>query len=183
MRYKIIDKTYRFISAFDDETGAYIRTGVLDAHGRDTGVDPFMASFPHLIDVGVMGHCIHGKTGLCAKAGVGCYQRGTLVERPNMTVEDFRWITQQCRGRCNQLALGGRGDPDQHEHFEELLQISRENRLVPNFRLRPDGGAGGTVQTILRCGGGELVSERIHPAGHSASFGRGGHYQHPLCPG
>ena len=125
MRYKIIDKKYRFVSAFDDETGAYVRTGILDEHGRDTGVDPFMASFPHLIDVGVMGHCIHGKTGLCAKAGGGCYQSGTLVERPNMTVEDFRWITQQCRGRCNQLALGGRGDPDQHEHFEELLQISR----------------------------------------------------------
>lgn len=59
MRYKIIDKQYRFLSAFDDETGAYIRTGILDEHGRDTGVDPFMASFPHLIDVGVMGRCIH----------------------------------------------------------------------------------------------------------------------------
>ena len=149
MRYKIIDKTYRFISAFDDETGAYIRTGVLDAHGRDTGVDPFMASFPHLIDVGVMGHCIHGRTGLCAKAGVGCYQSGALVERPNMAVEDFRWIAEQCRGRCNQLALGGRGDPDQHEHFEELLQISWENRLVPNFNT---SGYGLTEELAALCG-------------------------------
>lgn len=148
MRYKIIDKKYRFVSAFDDETGAYVRTGILDEHGRDTGVDPFMASFPHLIDVGVMGHCIHGKTGLCAKAGVGCYQSGTLVERPNMTLEDFRWITQQCRGRCNQLALGGRGDPDQHEHFEELLQISRENRLVPNFTT---SGYGLTAELAALC--------------------------------
>ena len=35
-------------------------------------------------------------------------------------VEDFRWIAEQSKGRCNQFALGGRGDPDQHEHFEAL---------------------------------------------------------------
>ena len=65
MQYIIYDKQYHFKSAFDTETGAYVRTGVLDADGKDTGVDPFMASYPHLIDVGIMGHCIHGKTGLC----------------------------------------------------------------------------------------------------------------------
>ena len=133
MRYIINDKKYHFRFAFDTETGFYLRTGILDENGKDTGIDPFMASFPHLIDVGVMGHCIHGKTGLCAKAGIGCYQSGLLVEQPNMTVENFRWIAEQCKGRCNQLALGGRGDPDQHEFFEDLLKISRENNLVPNF--------------------------------------------------
>ena len=129
----ITDKKYRFRTAFDPRSGAYVRTGVINENGMDTGVDPFMASFPHLIDVGVMGHCIHGKTGLCVKAGIGCYQSGLLLEQPNMTVDHFRWIAEQCRGRCNQLALGGRGDPDQHEYFEELLRISRENDLVPNF--------------------------------------------------
>lgn len=133
MRYIIEDKEYHFKSAFDTETGAYVRTGVLDEKGRDTGADPFMASYPHLIDVGIMGHCIHGKTGLCAKAGIGCYQSGMLVEQPNMSVEDFRWIAEQSKGRCNQFALGGRGDPDQHEQFEEILRICRENMLVPNF--------------------------------------------------
>ena len=133
MKYIIDDKKYSFKSALDTDTGAYVRTGILDKNGKDTGIDPFMASFPHLIDVGVMGHCIHGKTGLCVKAGIGCYQSGLTVEQPNMTVEDFRWIAEQCKGRCNQLALGGRGDPDQHEHFEDLLKISRENMQVPNF--------------------------------------------------
>ena len=71
-------------------------------NGKDTGKDPFMASYPHLIDVGIMGQCVHGKTGLCAKAGIGCYQSGLLVEKPNMTVEDFRWIAEQSKGRCNQ---------------------------------------------------------------------------------
>jgi len=36
------------------------RSGILDKDGRDTGIDPFMASFPHLLDVGIMGHCAHG---------------------------------------------------------------------------------------------------------------------------
>lgn len=148
MRYIIKDKKYHFASAFDTETGAYVRTGILDEYGKDTGVDPFMASFPHLIDVGVMGHCIHGKTGLCVKAGIGCYQSGLTVEQPNMSVEDFRWITEQCKGRCNQLALGGRGDPDQHEHFEELLRISRENNLVPNFTT---SGYGMTPEIATIC--------------------------------
>ena len=107
-----------------------------------------MASFPHLIDVGVMGHCMHGKTGLCAKAGIGCYQSGMLVDKPNMTVEDFEWIVEQCNGRCNQLALGGRGDPDQHEHFETLLKISRQNNLVPNFTT---SGYGITSDIANKC--------------------------------
>ena len=95
MRYIMEDKKYNFKTAFDTVTGMYVRTGVLDADGNDTNIDPFMASYPHLIDVGIMGHCIHGKTGLCAKAGIGCYQSGLLVEKPNMTVEDFRLISEQ----------------------------------------------------------------------------------------
>ena len=148
MKYKIVDQKYHFISAFDTETGAYVRTGVLDEQGRDTGVDPFMASYPHLIDVGIMGHCIHGKTGLCAKAGIGCYQSGMLVEQPNMTLEDFTSIAKQSSGRCNQFALGGRGDPDQHEHFEEILKICRENNLVPNFTT---SGYGMTPEIAALC--------------------------------
>ena len=107
-----------------------------------------MGVFPHLIDVGVMGHCIHGKTGLCVKAGIECYQRGLTVQQDNMTVDNFRWIAEQCKGKCNQLALGGRGDPDQHEHFEELLRISRENNLVPNFTT---SGYGMTPEIASLC--------------------------------
>lgn len=148
MRYVIHDHSKHFKTAFDTQTGAYIRTGILDENGHDTGIDPFMASYPHLIDVGIMGHCIHGKTGLCAKAGIGCYQSGMHIERPNMTVEDFRSIAEQSRGRCNQFALGGRGDPDQHEHFEQILQICRENMLVPNFTT---SGYGMTPAIARQC--------------------------------
>lgn len=147
MKHIMTDRKYQFVCIFDDETGAYLRTGVIKNH-QDTGVDPFMASFPHLIDMGIMGHCIHGKTGLCAKAGIGCYQSGLTIEQPNMALEDFRWIAEQCRGRVHQFALGGRGDPDQHENFPEILQICRENQIVPNFTT---SGYGLTVKHAALC--------------------------------
>lgn len=133
MKYIVRDKKNHFEYAFNTETGEYIRTGVLDENGRDTGVDPFMGSYPHLIDVGIMGHCIHGKTGLCAKAGIGCYQSGMIIEEQNMSVEDFEWLAKQSSHKCNQFALGGRGDPDQHEHFEEILKTCKKYDIVPNF--------------------------------------------------
>lgn len=126
------DTTHSFITAFNPATGAYVRSGILQ-NGQDTGIDPFMASFPHLIDVGIMGHCLHGQTGLCVKAGIGCYQDGLHISKPNMSLDDFRRIAVQCRHRTMQFALGGRGDPDQHEQFEDILITCRENDIVPNF--------------------------------------------------
>lgn len=127
-----IKKDKNFISCLNQETGFYFRTGILE-DGKDTGVDPFMASFPELLDVGIMGHCIHGKTGLCQKAGIGCYQDGLHSNNPNMSLEDFKKIAEQCKGKTFQFALGGCGDPDQHEHFEEILKVCKENDIVPNF--------------------------------------------------
>lgn len=127
-----IKKDKNFISCFNQETGFYFRTGILE-DGKDTGVDPFMASFPELLDVGIMGHCIHGKTRLCQKAGIGCYQDGLHSNNSNMSLEDFKKIAEQCKGKTFQFALGGCGDPDQHEHFEEILKVCKENGIVPNF--------------------------------------------------
>lgn len=64
-----IRKENDFLSMFDEETGRYLRTGII-RDGKDTGEDPFMSSFPELLDVGIMGHCKHGKSGLCMKAGI-----------------------------------------------------------------------------------------------------------------
>lgn len=133
MKYAIHDKKYSYKYFFDSETGFYMRTGVLDETGNDTGVDPFMSSFPHLIDVGIMGHCIHGESGLCKQAGIQCYQSGYSVRKPDMSVENFETIAKECRHITNQLALGGRGDPNQHKDFERILQICHENDLVPNY--------------------------------------------------
>lgn len=133
MVYKIFDETFNFVYYFNTDNGAYVRTGILDSAGIDSGIDPFMGSFPHLIDIGIMGHCIHGKSGLCFLAGIECYQSGKTVHRDNMSLADYTSIIEQCKNKTNQVALGGRGDPDQHENFLEILQVTRENGVIPSY--------------------------------------------------
>ena len=86
------DAKFNFNEIFDTRTGMYVRSGVLDENGKDTNVDPFMRSFPGLIDVGIMSSCTHGRTGLCAKAGIQCYQNGLNQFGPNMTLENYKRI-------------------------------------------------------------------------------------------
>lgn len=122
------DKKNRYISMFNPDTGYYMRTGILDEHGKDTGIDPFMSSFPELIDVGIMQTCV------CAKqCNVDCYQKAIDRTGENMSVENFKRILEECKGKCFQFALGGAGDVDTHENFEEILSLCREYDIVPNF--------------------------------------------------
>lgn len=143
-----VDRKNKFISVFDPKTGCYARSGVIDENGKDTGVDPFMTAYPELIDVGVMGHCVHGASGLCLKSGVQCYQNGLKTKQPNMTLENFKRIVDECKGKTFQLALGGRGDVDQHEDFEEILSYCQENEIVPNFT---SSGLGFTEHIVELC--------------------------------
>ena len=71
------DNRFSFIELFNDETGTLIRSNVLE-HGVETKQLPLMRSFPELIDIGIMGACNAGKSGLCRNAGVDCYQLGML---------------------------------------------------------------------------------------------------------
>lgn len=146
--FRKFDRRNRFISMFDPNTGFYMRSGVLDENGRDTGIDPFMTSFPELVDVGVMGWCKHGRSGLCMKSGVQCYQNGLETKYPNMTLENFKRIVDECKGKCYQFALGGRGDVDQHDNFKEILQYCRKNNIVPNFT---SSGLGFTEEIVKLC--------------------------------
>lgn len=122
------DKENRFMAYFDTETGHYARTGIIDDNGKDTGIDPFMTNFPELIDVGIMQTCV-----CAALCNVDCYQKAISRTGENMSVENFKRIVNECKGRTFQFALGGAGDVDTHEHFEEILSICRENYIVPNF--------------------------------------------------
>ena len=142
-----IRREKEFISMFDEYTGRYLRTGILK-DGVETGQDPFMSSFPELLDIGIMGHCIHGRTGLCLKAGVQCYQDGLHAQQANMLLEDFKEIARQCKGQTYQFALGGCGDPDQHENFIDILKVCREYEIVPNFTT---SGFGMTKETAQLC--------------------------------
>ena len=145
---KKVDKKNRFVSMFNSKTGFYMRTGVIDENGQDTGIDPFMTTYPELIDVGIMGFCKHGKSGLCMKSGVQCYQNGLNTYEPNMSLENFKRIVDECKNKTFQLALGGRGDVDQHENFEDILSYCRENNIVPNFT---SSGLGFTNEIVDIC--------------------------------
>lgn len=125
---KLIDKKNRFIELFNPKTGEYIRSGVIDSDGIDTGVDPFMRFFPSLIDVGIMQRCVCSK-----QCKVDCYQKACDRTGNNMSLEDYKSILEQCKGKVFQFALGGAGDPDTHENFEEILRLTREYHIVPNF--------------------------------------------------
>jgi radical SAM protein with 4Fe4S-binding SPASM domain len=65
-----------------------------------------------------------------------------------MPVEDFKEIAVQCKGKVFQFALGGRGDPDLHENFEEILKLCSENGIVPNFTT---SGLGMTAEKAEIC--------------------------------
>ena len=60
-----------------------------------------MASFPELLDIGVMGHCFHAE--VCMRAGFECYQGGKCTDR------------SVCMGGCPicpQIVLCGRKERD-----------------------------------------------------------------------
>lgn len=125
---RFIDKKNRFVELFNPDTGFYVRSGVIDAEGKDTGIDPFMRCFPSLIDIGIMERCV------CAhKCNVDCYQKAIDRTGSNMSLENYLSIMEQCKGKVLQVALGGAGDVDTHENFEEILKATREHGIIPNF--------------------------------------------------
>lgn len=126
------DKKYAFVELFNENTGTLVRSDVLEA-GQETGRVPEMRSFPELIDIGIMGSCLAGKTGICRLAGIDCYQSGFLSESSNMSFLEYERIIKQCRGRVFQVALGGAGDPNKHEQFRDILSCTRETGIVPNY--------------------------------------------------
>lgn len=132
MKIKINDDKYNYTYCFDTELGFYFRSNIIKDN-KITDEDPFMSSFPHLIDVGIMGECKTGLLGLCAKSGIRCYQEGSFVKKPNMRYEDFKRICEECNNRALQFALGGRGDPDTHPDFMEILACCKDYNITPNI--------------------------------------------------
>ena len=91
-----VDKKNKFVSMFNPNTGFYVRSGVIK-DGKDTGIDPFMASYPELLDIGIMQTCV------CAnKCNVDCYQKAIDRTGNNMSLEDFESIMKQCKGKLFQ---------------------------------------------------------------------------------
>lgn len=118
------DDKYGFFEIFNEKNGTLIRSDI-------DGVDPTCRSFPELLDIGIMGHCVNSK--FCKNAGIDCYQKGYIKNTPHMSVSDFELIARQAAGKTFQIALGGAGDPNKHPYFEEILKICRYYRIVPNL--------------------------------------------------
>lgn len=122
------DKKFSFWELFNENNGTLIRSNVMG-----TKSDPLMRSYPELIDVGIMGHCKAGERGICKAAGVDCYQNGYLVYKANITLVNYRRIIDESKGKTFQIALGGAGDPNKHDDFEEILRYTRINGIIPNM--------------------------------------------------
>jgi MoaA/NifB/PqqE/SkfB family radical SAM enzyme len=110
-------KNEKYEILFNSKTGVEVMRGI---NGND---DPFSLNMASLLDVGVMGTCKHK----C----VFCYQGH--IDRPNMTLENFKKIIDETSYHVNQIALGGRGDPNHHEDFEGILSYCKDNNVVPNY--------------------------------------------------
>lgn len=77
--------------------------------------------------------------------------------RALMSLRDFESIARQCSGRTYQFALGGCGDPEQHESFADILKICRKEQIVPNFTTSGMGMTDGIDGRMMHLS----VSERI----------------------
>ena len=140
------DPEYHFREFFDKETGLWITGDCED------GTTPFRRSFPSLLDIGIMGHCPNGKAGICAKAGIQCYQNAPNSTRDNMKLEDFKTIIDQCKGKTFQVALGGAGDPNLHENFKEIVEYCRDNGIIPNYTTSGFNLTNEQVEISKQCG-------------------------------
>lgn len=116
-------KFNKFFANSDYELFFDTTNGIEVLRGRKGKKDPFSLCLPSLIDVGVMGYCKHK----CSF----CYQGH--INKPNMKLEDFKSIIDQVKHHISQVALGGRGDPNQHENFKEIVSYARKNGVVPNY--------------------------------------------------
>ena len=117
MPYDKYFKNDKYEVYFNSESGVEVLKGC------DGKQDPFFTDLPLMCDIGIMGHC-ENKCSFC-------YQGRKYEE--NMTLENFKIIIDQVKHHTTQVALGGRGDPNLHENFKEIVEYARSNNVVPNY--------------------------------------------------
>lgn len=146
------DKSFQnddYILLFNTQTGFEILQGI---NGKD---DPFVLELPSLLDIGIMGTCTHN----CKF----CYQGHE--NKPNMTLNNFKRIIDEVSHHVNQVALGGRGDPNKHPNFREIVEYCRENGVVPNYTTSGINLTLDEVETSRLCGAvavSQIFSEQKH---------------------
>jgi radical SAM protein with 4Fe4S-binding SPASM domain len=112
-------KDYNFI--------ADLRNGITIRWGKSFNENPYKAPIPELVDISISNHC--------SKNCSFCYRK-SIPNNSFMSVEDYKFILESLNdkrwGNIFQVALGG-GEPLEHPNIVELLQVTREFRIIPNF--------------------------------------------------
>lgn len=113
-------------TVFNQQTGFFVRK---EESGNP---EPTWAmDGPELIDLSITNYCERG----CKF----CY-RNTEIKHPTfLGLEEINEIVLQAHD-CGtmQIALGG-GNPNQHPHFKEILEIIRKHEIVPSYTSNGDG--------------------------------------------
>jgi MoaA/NifB/PqqE/SkfB family radical SAM enzyme len=118
------------------------KTGFELIRGINGHKDPFHLEFPALLDIGIMGHCKNK----CEF----CYQG--RENEPHMSLNRFKHIIDQAAHHTNQVALGGRGDPNHHPEFEQIVDYCRRNNISPNYTTSGIGLTNKQVEISKQCG-------------------------------
>jgi MoaA/NifB/PqqE/SkfB family radical SAM enzyme len=69
-----------------------------------------------------------------------------------MTLDDFKTIIDQVKHHANQVALGGRGDPNLHPQFREIVEYARSNNVVPNYTTSGINMTDEHIEISKQCG-------------------------------
>jgi MoaA/NifB/PqqE/SkfB family radical SAM enzyme len=138
--------------------GYNTKTGFEVLSGINGKADPFSLKLPSLIDIGIMGKC-QNKCEFC-------YQGD--IEEDHMDISDFIKIIDQIKFHTNQVALGGRGDPNKHPQFEQFIKYAHENNVVPNYTTSGKGLTVEEVELTKRYCGAVAVSNYNQPFTYDA---------------
>ena len=130
-------KGEKYVILFNKRTGVEVMTGINGAP------DPFVLEMPSMIDIGIMGRCFNK----CPM----CYQGS--VEQDNMKFEHYKILIHDVRNYVNQVALGGRGDPNHHENFKELIEFTRAHGVAPNYTTSGINMTDQMIEDSKPCGG------------------------------
>ena len=127
----------KYIILFNKRTGVEVMSGINGAP------DPFVLEMPSMIDIGIMGRCFNK----CPM----CYQGS--VEQDNMKLEHYKKLIYDVKDYVNQVALGGRGDPNHHENFKELIEFTKAHGVAPNYTTSGINMTDQMIEDSKPCGG------------------------------
>jgi len=119
-----------------------MNSGMELMYGINGNEDPWVLDAPSMMDIGIMGTCPNR----CAF----CYQGDE--QQPNMKLNDYKKLIWNAKDYVNQVALGGRGNPDEHPDFYEILAFTKQCGIIPNYTTAGNTFTPEKAQISKMCG-------------------------------